>query len=60
MDALDDVGARQHQDVVVAAQIARVIAEYLAAIVRLAERVALKHGSPRAVEDEDALGEQTL
>ncbi len=60
MNAFDDVRARQYQDVVVAAQVARVSAEGIAPVIRLGEGVSLKHGAPRAVEDEDALGEQTL
>ena len=58
MDALDHVGAGQHEDVVVALEVAAVITETLAAEVGLLEPVALDHGAHRAVEDEDALGEE--
>jgi hypothetical protein len=60
VNAFDDVRACEYEDVVVAAQVARVIAEGIAPVVRLGEGVSLKHGAPRTVEDEDSLGEQTL
>ncbi len=55
----DDVGPRQHQQVVVALQVARVILEALAAEVGLGQLVPLDHRAHRAVEDEDALREQS-
>ena len=54
MDALDDVGPRQDEQVVVALQVVRMVAEALTAVVRLGERVALDHGAHRAVQHEDA------
>ena len=42
------------EQIVVAAQVARVIREPLAAEVRLGQLVALDHRAHRAVEDEDA------
>ena len=47
----------EHEDVVVAAQLVAVLGETLAAEVRLAELVALDHGTHGAVDDEDALDE---
>ena len=44
--------------VVVALQVARPVAEALAAIVGLAEPVRLHHRAHRSVEDQDALAEQ--
>jgi len=46
---------RELQQVVVALQVLRVIAEALTAEIRLAELVALDHRAHRAVEDGDAL-----
>ena len=57
VDAADDVGPRQHEQVVVALQVARVGGEPLAAEVGLGEAVALHHRAHRAVEDEDAVAE---
>ena len=54
VDRADDVGPRQDQDIVVAAQIARMIREPLAAEVGFGQLVALDHRAHRAVEDEDA------
>jgi hypothetical protein len=58
VDGANDVGTRQHQDVAVAAQIARMIAETIAAEVRFGQLVALNHGAHRTVEDEDTRGER--
>jgi hypothetical protein len=60
MNALDHLGPRQHQDVVVALQIVRVIGEPRPPKVRLGERVALDHRPHGAVEEEDALAEQAI
>ena len=58
MDLADDLRLRQHQQVVVALQVVRVVGEALAAIVGLVEPVALDHRAHGAVEDQDALLEQ--
>ena len=55
MDSLDHVGAREHEQVVVAGEIPRVAREPLAAEVGLPEPAALDHRPHRAVEDQDAL-----
>ena len=60
VDPADHVRAREHEDLVVAAQIARVIAEAIAAEVRLAEAARLDHRPHRAVDHEDPLGEDRL
>ena len=60
VDLADDVGPRQDQQVVVAAQILRVVLEPLAAEIGLGGLVALDHRPHRAVEDEDALRERPL
>ena len=57
MDVEDDVGPRQHEQVVVALQIARMVREALAAEIGLSELVALDHRPHRAVENQKAFGE---
>ena len=59
VDAGNDIRARQHQQVVVALQVLRVRLETFAAVVRLAELVLLDHRAHRAIEDQDALGEES-
>ncbi|MEZ4268571.1 MAG: hypothetical protein R3F39_19575 [Myxococcota bacterium] len=56
----DDVRPGEHQQVVVAAQIARVVLEALAPVVGLGEPVALDHRAHRPVQDEDALGQSLV
>ena len=58
MNREDDVGAGQHEHVVVAAQIPGMRLEALAAEIRFRQLVALNHRAHGAVEHEDALGEQ--
>ena len=58
VDLADDVGPRQHQEVVVPLEVARVVREARPAEVRLLQAAALHHGAHRAVEHEDAAGEQ--
>jgi hypothetical protein len=60
VDLADHVGAREHEDLVVAAQVARVVAEALAAEVGLAELARLDHRAHRAIDHEDPLGEDPL
>ncbi len=60
MHVLDHARAREHEDLVVALQIARVVAEALAPEVGLRERDGLEHGAHGAVDHEDALGEQAI
>src|SRR5436190_11883496 len=60
MDAGNHVRPRQHQDVVVAFQILRMVLEALAAEIRLAQLVPLDHGAHRAIEYEDPFSEQTF
>ena len=55
VDLLDDVGARDHQDVVVALEVVGVILEALAAEVLLGELVLLHSRAHGAVDDHDAL-----
>ena len=55
MDATNDVGAGEQQQVVVAFQVARVVAEAFAAIVGLLQVVALNHRAHGAVENQQAL-----
>ena len=58
MDAADDVGPRQDEQVVVALEVARVRREARAAEVGLGEAVALHHRAHRAVDDEDPVAEE--
>jgi hypothetical protein len=53
----DDVRARQHQHVVVAAQLFRVRCEALAAEIFFGQLMALNHRAHRPIEHEDALGQ---
>jgi hypothetical protein len=58
VDAADDLGPREHQQLVVPLYVDRVVGEARAAEVRLGELVALDHRAHRAIEDQDAAGEQ--
>ena len=58
VDVRDDVGPRQDQHVEVALEIVAVMPEPLAAKIRLGELTTLNHRPHRAIEDENALGEQ--
>jgi len=58
MNLGDDLRLRQHQDVAVALEVAGPRLEALAAIVALAEAIALDHGAHRAVDHQDALRER--
>ncbi len=58
VDATDDLRSGQHQQVVVAFEVVRMILEPLAAIIRLLQVVTLDHRAHRTVEDEQALGEE--
>ncbi len=60
MNAGDHLGPGEHEQIVVAFQIARMITEALAAEVRFRQLVALNHRAHRAVEDEDAVREQIV
>jgi hypothetical protein len=53
-----DVRPREREQVDVSAQVARVVAEPLAAVIRLGQLIALDQGAGRAVENEDPLGQQ--
>ena len=55
-----DVGPREREQVVVALEVAPVVAEALAAERRFVELVPLDHRAHRAVEQHDALVEQLL
>src|SRR5574343_1950200 len=55
MEAADDVGPGQDQQVVVALDVVRVILEALAAVIGFGQPMALDHGAHGAVEDEQAL-----
>ena len=58
MDLADDVRLGQREEVVGAAQVARMVGEARTAEVGLAELVALEHRAHGAVEDEDALAQR--
>ena len=58
VDPGDDLGVRQVQQVGVAAEVARVVAEALAAVLLLGELAAVDEDAPRPVEHEDPLGEK--
>jgi hypothetical protein len=58
VDVEDEVRARQVEQVGIAGDLVRVVAEALAAVVVARELRALEHRAPRAVEDDDALVEQ--
>jgi hypothetical protein len=58
VDGADDVGPRQGQQVVVASDVARMVAEALAAEIGLGQTVTLDERSGRPVEDEDALAQK--
>ena len=54
VDLADDAGLRQRQQVVAPFELLRVVAEQLAAVVRLGESVALHHRAESAVQQQDA------
>jgi len=58
MNAGDDLRAGEHQQVVVALEVLRVVEEALAAVVRLAQLLLLDHRAHRAIQDQDAFGEK--
>ena len=58
MDVEDDVGPGQVEQVGVARDLARMVAEALAAVVGVGEPAALEHRPPGPVEHEDPLREQ--
>jgi hypothetical protein len=58
MDAYDDVGAGQRQQVVIPLQIVHVILESLPTEGRFIEPVSLDHGAHGAIHDQDTLREQ--
>ena len=58
VDVANDRGLREREEVVVALQRLRPVGEAIAAEVGLVERVALDHRAHRAIEDEDAVGEE--
>ena len=58
VDVADDLRLGQHQQVVVALEIRRMVGEARTAVARLVQVVALDHGAHRAVDDEDATGEE--
>ena len=60
MDAADDVGTGQDQEVIVALDVHRPVGEALAAEVLLAQDMALDHRPHGAVEHQDSLGQQPL
>ena len=60
MDGEHDVRPRQVEQLVVAADIGRVVGEALAAEVGLVERVALDERAHRPVEHDDPLEEQLV
>ena len=58
VDLRDDLRLREVQEVGVALDVARVVAEALAAVLLLGEPAPVDEHAPRAVEDEDPLGEE--
>ena len=58
MDLAQHIGPRQLQHLVVALEILPMACEARAAVVGLAQFVALDHRAHCAVDDEDALGQQ--
>ena len=58
MDVEHDVGPRQVEQVGVAGDLAWMVGEALAAVVRVLEPGALEHRPPRTVEHDDPLVEQ--
>ena len=60
VDAADDVGPRQHEEVVVALEVARMGGEPLAAEIGLRQAVPLHHRPHRPVEDEDPAAEDRV
>jgi hypothetical protein len=58
VDARDDLGGGDAQQVVVALHVARPVGEPLAAVARLVRTVPLDGGAHRAVEDQDPLLQQ--
>ena len=60
VDAADDLRLGQHQQVVVALQVAGPVGKALAPVIRLLQPVPLDHGAHGTVQDQDALGHQGL
>ena len=60
MDVADDGRLGDDQEVVVALQLAGVVLEAFAAVVRLLQLELLDHGAHRPVEVDDALAEEGL
>ena len=60
MDAADEIGPRQRQEIVIPEQGARVVPEPLAAEVCLDQAEALQLRAHRSIENQDAIGEQRL
>ena len=58
MDGGDRRRLRQAEQIAVAAQVARMVAEAFAAEVRFAEPIRLEHRPHRAVEDEDPVAQE--
>ena len=58
MDVEDDVRAREVQEIRIALDVLRVLAESLSPVVRVLEVKPLEHRSPGAVEHDDALAEK--
>ena len=57
MDLPDDVGLRQVEQVGIAGDVERMVAEALASVLLLAAHTPLDQHAPRPVEDGDALSE---
>ena len=60
MNAADDIWPGQHQQVVIAFQVVRMFGKALATVIGFLQIVALDHGPHRPIEDEEALGKQSL
>src|SRR5882724_5078522 len=60
MDVADDLRLRQHEQVVVALDVTRPVAETLAAILGFLELVLLDHRAHRTVENQDAAVQAAL
>src|SRR5579864_3465701 len=60
MDLAHDFGPREHEHIVVAAEVARMVAEAVAAKVRFRQPVPLHHRPHRAIKDENPLREECV
>ena len=60
MDPANDPRLGEHQEIVVALEVPAPVAEPFTPVLRFAEAMGLDHGPHRPIEDEEALGKQSL